>query len=149
MKRSILILFIIFPLTLVSQARPENGFPNIYSIDIVKLKALLDSKQSFVKVSDKEFELITKLINDNRDKHFEIIDKIIKSVPLDENGKPVGKADPKLRAELNEQNTELYNSVNKILGERRCRQFNRTLIYEAERMNSERLNNKSKTSNNK
>lgn len=141
MKKVIVILILIFPLSLTAQTYIEKILPGIFSFKNDELRSLILSKDSMVKMSNKEIDMIINEISERRDNYFETINKIHKSIPRDSNGKIIGKADIELRNELSEQNAEIYDSVSKIIGQKRCRQFVRTLIYEEERKSSERRKN--------
>ena len=82
--------------------------------------------------------MITNIINAKKDTFFEINNRISNSIYWDPSGKP--HSDTKLKEEKKSFQIEMYNSINKILGESRCRQFQITLMMEAERQNSKRLN---------
>lgn len=92
-------------------------------------------------MSDEEIISISKIIDGKKEEYLKLADQVRKSVPLDANGKPIGKADPELKRERETLYNEVCTSIYKIFGEKRYRQFYMTLINEYDRQNMERSKN--------
>lgn len=141
MKKICFILFLILPLSLFSQNDGPRRLALIFSLKSDEFKALVTSPKSQIKISNEVIGKISEIIEGKKEEYFIIVDKCKKSVTYDENGKPIGKADPELLRERGSVENEVCTSIYEILGEKRYRQLSRTLIDEAERRNAERLSN--------
>jgi hypothetical protein len=141
MKKLFFILFLIFPLVLFSQEDGSRRLPLVFSLSGDELKTLITSKASRVKMSDEEIIKISKIIDGEKSEYFKLVDKVKKSIPFGANGRPIGKADSEVNRQLRTLSNEVCTSIYNILGDKRYRQFNRTLIDESERQNNERLRN--------
>jgi len=140
MKKFCLFLFLIFPVgALFSQSHENLRLVGIFSMEGDELRVLVTSKNSQVKMSDKEIVEITKIINERKEEHLTLRERVKKSIPVDVNGRPTGKADPQLirarDAVVNDVSTSIYD----FLGEKRFIQLKRTLMDEHERRNMEGL----------
>jgi len=144
MKKTVFILFLITPLVLFSQPEVANKLANIFSYKNDELRELINSKPYLLKISKEEIDSIYKIISDRRNLFFELRDKVRASIPADESGKPLGKANPEFIAKINAVQREVSTLINALLGDKRYRQFHRMLIDEAERKNMERLMNAGK-----
>jgi len=141
MKKFCLFLFLIFPVVaLFSQSHENLRLVGIFSMEGDELRVLVTSKNSQVKMSDKEIAEVIKIINERKEEYLTLNEKARKSSPVDANGKPAGKADPELIRARDAVGNEVYTSIYEILGEKRFIQFKRTLMNENERKNSEGLN---------
>ena len=139
MKKIWFVLFLIFPLALVSQSYVPQRPPLLFTLNGNELKTVLTSKNSLVKMSEKEIVEVNKIINERREEYLTSCEKLKKSVPHDANGKPTGKADPEILRELEAISSDVCNSIYEILGEKRYEQFDRTLMNESARRNMEGL----------
>lgn len=139
MKKFWFVLFLIFSLALFSQSYVPQKPPLLFSLNNNDLRTVLTSKSSLVKMSDKEIVEITKIINERKEEYLTLNEKARKSVPIDANGKPTGKADTELLRAREAVGSEVASSIYEILGEKRYIQFDRTLINESARRNSEGL----------
>jgi len=140
MKKFCLVLFLIFPLALFSQSYVPQKPPLLFSLNINDLRTIFTSKNSLVKMSDKEIVEIDKIISQRKEEFYILKEKGKKSIPYGENGLPIGKVDPEIKRESNTLTDEVCTSIYKILGEKRYEQFDRTLMNESARRNMERMN---------
>lgn len=144
MKKNILIFLLIFSYTLVQSQRYEfKAPPLLFSLDLKEFRSVLSSKYSYSKLTDNEIVEIVKIIDKRRDEYLTLRYKVRNS-NLDENGKlligtngkPV-KADPELISARDAISQEVVDSIYEFLGEKRYRQFEKTLFNEyAMRSNS-------------
>jgi len=139
MKKFWFVLFLIFPLFLFSQTYVSMWLPDIFSMKSDELSALVTSKNSQVKMSDKEIAEVIKIINERKEEYLSLSEKSKKSIPVDANGKPIGKADPELIRAREAVSSEVATSIYEFLGEKRFIQLKRTLMDEHERRNMEGL----------
>ena len=139
MKKFWFVLLLIFPLFLFSQTYVSMWLPDIFSMKSDELSALVTSKNSQVKMSDKEIAEVIKIINERKEEYLSLSEKSKKSIPVDANGKPIGKADPELIRAREAVSSEVATSIYEFLGEKRFIQLKRTLMDEHERRNMEGL----------
>jgi len=144
MKKIYFILFLLYPLALLSQEDGPQRLPLIFSLNSDELRTLVTAKTSQIKMSEEDIISISKIIDEKKEEYFKFVDQVKKSLPYDANGKLIGKADPEKIRERETLHKEVCNSIYKILGDKRYKQFNRTLIDESERQNMERLKNAGK-----
>ena len=140
MKKFWFVLFLIFPLSLFSQSYGPLSLVGIFSTKGDDLRTVITSKNSLVKMTDKEIVEVIKIINERKEEYLSLSDKVKKSVPHDANGKPTGKADPELIRAREAVSSEVATSVYEFLGEKRYMQLDKTLMNEYARKNSEALN---------
>jgi hypothetical protein len=140
MKKFWLVLFLVFPLALFSQTYGSLRLPDVFLMKGDDLRALVTSKNSQVKLSNKEIVEINKLINERREEFLALNESSKKSIKFDANGMPIGKADPELLRAREAVSNDVSTSIYEILGEKRFTQFKKTLIDENARKNSEGLN---------
>lgn len=140
MKRFYLVLFLIFPLALVSQSYGSLSLVGIFSTKGDDLRTVITSKNSLVKMTDKEIVEVIRIINERKEEYLSLSEKVKKSIPHDANGKPTGKADPELIRAREAVSSEVATSVYEFLGEKRYMQLDKTLMNEYARKNSEALN---------
>ena len=139
MKKIWFVLFLIFPLALFSQSYGPLSLVGIFSTKGDDLRTVITSKNSLVKMTDKEIVEVIKIINERKEEYLSLSDKVKKSVPHDANGKPTGKADPELIRAREAVSSEVATSVYEFLGEKRYMQLDKTLMNEYARKNSEAL----------
>lgn len=140
MKKIWFVLFLIFPLALFSQSYGPLSLVGIFSTKGDDLRTVITSKNSLVKMTDKEIVEVIKIINERKEEYLSLSDKVKKSVPHDANGKPTGKADPELIRAREAVSSEVATSVYEFLGEKRYMQLDKTLMNEYARKKSEALN---------
>jgi len=140
MKKFYLVLFLIFPLALVSQSYGSLSLVGIFSTKGDDLRTVITSKNSLVKMTDKEIVEVIRIINERKEEYLSLSEKVKKSIPHDANGKPTGKADPELIRAREAVSSEVATSVYEFLGEKRYMQLDKTLMNEYARKNSEALN---------
>ncbi len=141
MKNLFFILFLIFPFTLFSQESVINNLPLIFSLNSDELRTLVTAKTSQIKMSDEEIIKISKIIEGRKEEYFKLVEQVKKSLPRNSNGKIIGKADPQKMQEREAVINEVSTSIFDFLGEKRFRQFHRTLVYEVMRRNEEGFKN--------
>jgi len=139
MKKFCLVLFLIFPLALFSQSYGPLSLVGIFSTKGDDLRTVITSKNSLVKMTDKEIVEVIKIINERKEEYLSLSEKVKKSIPHDANGKPTGKADPELIRAREAVSSEVATSVYEFLGEKRYTQLDKTLMNEYARKNSEAL----------
>jgi len=105
------------------------------------LRTVVTSKNSLVKMSDKEIVEITKIINERIEEYLTLRERVNKSIPVDVNGRPTGKADPQLIRARDAVVYDVSTSIYEYLGEKKYKQLDKTLMNENERKNSEGLKN--------
>lgn len=148
MKKFYFILFFLFfSLSLFSQAYVIQRPPLLFSLNNDDFRTVLTSKSSLVKMSDEEIAEISNIINERKEEYLSISEKTKKSIPFDANGKPTGKADPELLRAREAVGNEVATSIYEFLGEKRYIQFDKTLMNENERRNSEGLKKALKNKN--
>ena len=135
--KKIFFLLLIFPLTLFSQTHEITSLPNIFTYKGEELRTILKANQSIVKISDVEINAIIKTLDGRKEEKNKLIDKIQKSIPVDKDGKPIGKANPEFIGQYNAIVTEVSDSILELLGEKRFRQFRRLIIDDQEKKNAE------------
>jgi len=140
MKKFYLVLFLIFPLALFSQSYGSLSLVGIFSTKGDDLRTVITSKNSLVKMTDKEIVEVIRIINERKEEYLSLSEKVKKSIPHDANGKPTGKADPELIRAREAVSSEVATSVYEFLGEKRYMQLDKTLMNEYARKNSEALN---------
>ena len=142
MKKIILILFLIFHIaSLFSQSYVPQRPPLLFSLNNNDLRAVLTSKNSRVKMSDKEIVEVIRIISERKEEYLALSEKSKRSIPFNANGKPTGKADPEIVRAREAVGNEVATSIYELLGEKRYVQFDKTLIDENARRGSERLKN--------
>jgi len=146
MKNIFTILLLIFPLSLFSQTSIPEPLVDVFLLEQNRLRTLVSEKNTRLKMSEKEISEISTIINERKDEFFILIEKGKKSIPYDENGLPIGKADKEIMSKINALKEEASVLIYEILGEKRYIQFKKMLIDENGRRNSERLK---KTANKK
>ena len=142
MKKFCLFLFLIFPVVaLFSQSHENLRLVGIFSMKGDDLRTVVTSKNSLVKMSDKEIVEITKIINERIEEYLTLRERVNKSIPVDVNGRPAGKADPQLIRARDAVVYDVSTSIYEYLGEKKYKQLDKTLMNENERKNSEGLKN--------
>ncbi len=139
MKKIWFVLFLIFPLALVSQSYVPQRPPLLFTLNGNELKTVLTSKNSLVKMSEKEIVEVIRIINERKEEYLSLSEKSKKSIPVDANGKATGKADPEIVIAREAVGNEVATSIYEFLGEKRYTQLDKTLIDENARRGSERL----------
>jgi hypothetical protein len=137
MKKIIFILFLVFPLALFCQTQELTSLHNIFTYKGEELRILIKTHQSMVKINDVEIDAIAKIIDERTEEKSKLIDKIHKSVPVDKNGKPIGKANTEFINQYNAILEEISDSILELLGDKRFRQFRRLIIDDQEKKNAE------------
>jgi hypothetical protein len=99
-------------------------------------------------MSEEEIIRISKIIEGRKEGYFKLVDQVKKSLPRDSNGKIIGKADSQKMQEREAVINEVSTSIFDFLGEKRYRQFHRTLVNEVMRRSEEGLNNARKNNKN-